>query len=144
MRVSLSGRGVLSMNHSHGPQKASMVYGQNFYKWKFNKCWRGFDISRSCWGKPVTTANVRKPFLRGQDLHWAKPGEDLHWAKPGEYFQVWEGLQLQVRPHAAPADSQWEGPCECKECGKVWDSSAFVQNNFPHPRESLFKYKVCG
>ncbi|KAF3815064.1 hypothetical protein GH733_017340, partial [Mirounga leonina] len=59
-----------------------------------------------------------------------------------EYFQVWEGLQLQVRPHAAPADSHWERPCECKECGKVWDSSAFVQNNFPHPRESLFKYKV--
>lgn len=35
------------------------------------------------------------------------------------------------------ADSHWERPCECKECRKVGDGSAFVQNNFPRPRESL-------
>lgn len=45
---------------------------------------------------------------------------------------------------SSTADSHWERTCECKECGKVWDGSAFVQNNFPHPRENLFKYRICG
>lgn len=63
--------------------------------------------------------------------------------KPGEYFQVWEGLQLQVRPPAAQRTHTGKGLVNARNAGKWGMALLLSKITFPD-RESLFKYRICG